>query len=105
MCKISEILENKFKPMGIVAFYFCCGPGCTGTYDEESSFRYRDKGIFFIRLHLTGMNFYPNPRQCCVYYSDFDYLLKNWKDEEKVLHDWCETIGLLKKDSNIFLKE
>lgn len=101
MCKISEILENKFKPMGIVAFSFCCGPGCTGTYDEESSFRYRDKGIFFIRLHLSGMNFYPNPTTCSVYYSDFEYLIENWEEEKNILHNWCEIIGLLKQDYKI----
>ena len=106
MPKLSEKLEKHFKPQGIVAFSFCCRPGCTGVYDEyDSSFEFREKGIFFIRLHLTGMNFYPNPRQCCVSYSDFDYLLKNWEDEKNILDDWCQIIGLSKEDYQIVKPE
>ena len=106
MSKLSEKLEKHFKPLGIVAFSFCCHSGCTGAYDEyDLSFEFREKGIFFIRLHLTGMNFYPNPRQCCVYYLDFDYLVKNWEKEENILHDWCKIIGLSREDYQIIKPE
>ena len=102
MSKLSEKLENHFKPLGIVAFSFCCHPGCTGTYDEyDSSFEYREKGIYFIRLHLGGMNFYHNPIECFASYSDFDYLIKNWQEEENILIDWCRIIGLSKGEYKI----
>ena len=101
MLNLSDRLKLEFKSKGIVAFSFCCRPGCSGTYDEDSEFDYRKNGIFFIRLHLSGMNFDANPDQCSVYYSNFNYLIKNWKQEEDILHDWCKIVGLLKNDYQI----
>ena len=53
-------LERVFKPMGLVAYSNCCRWGCTGAYDEDDAeFVPRNKGIYFIRLHLNGMNYRP----------------------------------------------
>ena len=87
-------LEEHFKPLGIAAYTNCCRMWCTGTYADDLDFEVRKKGIFFIRLHLDGMNYVPQPLHCYANYDDFEYLTKHWTEEKELLEKWCSLIGL-----------
>eukprot|EP00039_Didymoeca_costata_P008462 m.112615 g.112615 ORF g.112615 m.112615 type:complete len:184 (+) comp14094_c1_seq4:1006-1557(+) len=95
---LKKALQEEFKPKGIVAWSGCCRWGCTGSYDEDDhEWREnvsRDQGIFYIRLHLDGMNYRPDPESCWAYYQDFDYLTKNWNQERRFCEKFCEILGL-----------
>lgn len=98
-------LQKHFKNLGIAAFTNCCRIGCTGTYEENESFEYRENGIIFVRLHLNGMNFTSNPSSCFAYYQNYDYLNQNWEEELEHLKTWCNIIGLEEKDYSIIKPE
>jgi hypothetical protein len=71
--------------------------GCTGTFEEEDPyFVFRPKGIFFIRMHLNGMNYRYQIDSAYASYDDFDYLMKNWDNEVALLHRWCKIVGVSK---------
>ncbi len=91
---LQEKLKQHFKPLGIIAFSNCCRHGCTSTYEIDSDFELRPNGIYFIRLHLNGMNYQSNPKKCYASYDDFDYLQKNWEDEKQLVVQWCSCLGL-----------
>lgn len=92
--RISIKLEQYFKPLGIAAYTNCCRLMCTGTYADDFYFEIREKGIFFIRLHLDGMNFNPLPERCFANYDDFEYLTNHWNEEKILLEKWCSLVGL-----------
>ena len=89
---LCKALEEHFRPKGVVAFSRCCRLGCTGTYGENPNFEEREKGIYFIRLHLAGMNYDPNPKDCYAHYVDFTYLMDNWDEERKLLTQFCRIV-------------
>eukprot|EP00008_Paramoeba_atlantica_P009166 CAMPEP_0201481780 /NCGR_PEP_ID=MMETSP0151_2-20130828/6051_1 /ASSEMBLY_ACC=CAM_ASM_000257 /TAXON_ID=200890 /ORGANISM="Paramoeba atlantica, Strain 621/1 / CCAP 1560/9" /LENGTH=137 /DNA_ID=CAMNT_0047864143 /DNA_START=96 /DNA_END=509 /DNA_ORIENTATION=+ len=92
---LKEALEQHFKHLGIVAYSGCCRWGCTGSYDEsDDDFRVKQKGVFYIRLHLSGMNYSPRPQICYANYEDFEYLKDHWKEEKDLLAQWCMILGL-----------
>lgn len=102
--ELKDKLEKVFKPLGIVAWSGCCRWGCTGSYggdgQSEEEFKSRDNGIYYIRLHLDGMNYYPDVTSCYTSYccededKAYEYLMEHWKQEIKYLHWFCETLGL-----------
>jgi len=94
--QLQHALEAAFKPQGIVAYSNCCRLGCTGTYEEEDpDFKLNeDGGIFFIRLHLNGMNYDPNPSGASAHYESHEYLMQHWAAEEAKLHQWAAILGL-----------
>jgi hypothetical protein len=88
-------LEAEFKPKGIVAYSNCCRWGCTGSYDEDDDeFVGRQQGIYYIRLHLNGMNYNPRPLAAYVQYSDHAYLIEHWDEESGFLKKWAEILGV-----------
>jgi len=92
--KLQQALEKEFRPLGIVAYSCCCRLGCTGTYEEDDDFECREKGIYFFRLHLEGMNYDPTPESFYVQYDDFEYLMKNWDAECALIKRWAEIVGV-----------
>ena len=66
----------------------CCNYACSGSYNEDGTFLGReDGGMFYIRLHLDGMNFDPEPVQVAASYGSWEYLditgipsAKCWQD-------------------------
>jgi hypothetical protein len=93
-------LERKFKPLGIVAFSRCCRMGCVRTYEESPNFKLRrEKGVYFIKLHLDGTNYTPNPKHCYAFYDDFAYLIQNWDEELKLLTQFCRIVTGDKQDN------
>jgi len=104
--ELQENLKMHFKPLKIVAFSNCCRWGCTGSYDEEDrTFEGRDKGIYFIRLHLNGMNYLANPKYCYAQYTDYHYLMDHWSEERNLLVQWCKVLGLLEGQFKIVKPE
>lgn len=60
---LQAALEAEFRPLGIVPFSNCCRLGCSGTFEEEDpDFDIRSTGVFFIRLHLNGLNYRSHPQ-------------------------------------------
>mmetsp|Transcript_107288 Transcript_107288/g.149584 ORF Transcript_107288/g.149584 Transcript_107288/m.149584 type:complete len:145 (+) Transcript_107288:71-505(+) len=93
--KLQHEMERVFKPLKLVAYSNCCRYGCSGSYNEtDPEFESRDQGIFFIRLHLSGMNYHEHPQECYAQYQDHDYLMKNWDEEHAILVKWCGVLGL-----------
>jgi hypothetical protein len=94
--ELCDELESVFKPLGIVAFSRCCRWGCTGSYDEEDpnwcEKTGRQKGIYYIRLHLDGMNYDPAPECCFAMYSDFEYTMNHWDEECELLMRFCRIV-------------
>lgn len=94
--------EQIFKPQKLVAYSNCCRYGCCGSYAEgDAEFEARDKGIFFIRLHLNGMNYNPHPDSCYAQYQDHAYLMQNWDTEHGILAQWCGVLGLAEGEFTI----
>lgn len=88
-------LTEVFRPLGIVAFTNCCRIGCTDTYEDDDTFKFREtKGIFFIRLHLDGMNYNPRPTQVWAQYEDFDYLMTHWDEECDLIKKWAKIVNV-----------
>lgn len=88
-------MELVFKPRGIVGYSACCRLGCTGAYDEDDdNFKYREQGIFFFKLFLSGMNYEQNPRVAYVQYESIDYINQNWESEKRIIDEWCRVLGL-----------
>lgn len=94
-------LENEFSPIGLVAYSGCCRWGCTGSYggDGQQDFKERKNGIYYIRLHLEGMNYDPDTRSCYANYdaengNAYEYLIDHWEEECQLLHKFCKIIGL-----------
>jgi len=101
-------LQDKFGPLGIVAWSGCCRWGCTGSYDEfaKEEFESRENGIYYIRLHLSGMNYNSEVTSCGVSYCSKEgdphqYLMEHWDDEIKLLVSFCQILGLGKGDYTI----
>lgn len=93
--QLQDALEAAFKPQGIVAYSNCCRLGCTGTYEDDPDFKLNeDGGIFFVRLHLNGMNYDPNPSRASAHYESYEYLMQHWAAEEAKLHQWATILGL-----------
>lgn len=90
---LQKRLEEKFKPLGIVAYSNCCRLGCTGTYGEDYGFQMREKGILFFRLHLNGMNYREHPKTIPIIYDDYNYLIEHWNEECDLIKEWCSTVG------------
>lgn len=88
-------LENEFKPMGIIAFTNCCGTRyCQDNYADDMGYKeIREKGIWFFRIHLNGMNYNDNVSSISVYYDDFDYLMDNWQSESEIINQWIAVIS------------
>ena len=101
--KLQQDFEAAFKPQGIVAFSNCCRLGCTGTYEEDDpDFKHnQDGGIFFIRLHLNGMNYNAQPKAVYAHYSNYQYLMQHWAAEEAKLDKWAWILGLQKGEYTI----
>jgi len=99
--KYRTVLKNHFKPLGIEAFTNCCRSGCTGSYGEDEDFVFRKKGIFFFRLHMTGMNYREYANSVAVNYDDFEYVMKHWDEEEKIIHDWCSLLNIPRSQYSI----
>jgi hypothetical protein len=101
--KLQQDLEAEFKPLGIVAYSNCCRLGCTGTYEEDDpDFKINEEGgIFFIRLHLNGMNYNSQPKAVYAQYENYDYLMQHWAAEEAKLDQWAAILGLQKGDYTI----
>lgn len=92
---LQKDLEVVFRPRGIVAFSNCCQYYCSGAYNEDSSFQTRSTGgIYFIRLHLNGMNYDPERTFVAASYYSWEYLMKNWETEYQLLVQWCAVLGL-----------
>lgn len=102
--ELKDKLEDFFEPLGIVAWSGCCKWGCTGSYGGDGQdideFKSRDNGIYYIKLHLSGMNYYPDVTSCYAAYccedknKTHEYLMEHWEDEVKYLHRFCEILGL-----------
>eukprot|EP00049_Salpingoeca_infusionum_P018440 m.357277 g.357277 ORF g.357277 m.357277 type:complete len:133 (+) comp17768_c0_seq1:172-570(+) len=92
---LMAVLEAEFKPKGIVAYSGCCRWGCTGSYDEtDPEFQVRDQGgVFYIRLHLAGMNYRPTVEACYAMYEDIAYLREHWEQERALLAKFCHLLG------------
>jgi len=112
---LQDALEWEFRPRKILAFTNCCHERCSGTYLEEGEWSVegedgeeeeeddettdlREKGIFFIRLHLNGGNYKSKVKSCFAKYTDFDYLREHWAEEKKIIDRWCSIV--LKKPNN-----
>ncbi len=95
-------LERVFKPLGVIAFTRCCSE-CTDTYNTDEDFEMReDGGVHFIRLHLAGMSYDPNPKDCYAMYEDFEYLMEHWDEELKLLTQFCRIVtGNKQNNSNL----
>ena len=99
-------LETVFRPLGIVAFSTCCNYACSGSYNEDGTFLGReDDGIYYIRLHLDGMNFDPEPVQVAASYGSWEYLDMHWDTECQMLAGWCAVLGLKEGDYTIMKPE
>lgn len=97
----SEI-ERVFKPLGIVGYSGCCRLGCTGSYDEnDEGFCYRDQGILYFKLFLSGMNYDEHPQAVSVQYIDIDFLNRNWEAEKRLIDQWCNLLALREGDYSI----
>jgi hypothetical protein len=111
--RLKDALQEEFEPRGIVAYSGCCRWGCTGSYDEDSeSFESRNKGIYYIRFHLSGMNYSETVESCAVSYCDtenqgnaFAYLMDNWNAEVQVLQRFFEILGLQENQYRIVKPE
>lgn len=96
--ELQERLKEHFKPLGIVAYSLCCRWGCTDSYEEtdgdfKERFKGDDGGVYFIRLHLHGMNYNPAVRMVAASYGSFEYLMKNWDQEKALIDKFCEIVG------------
>lgn len=94
---LQQALQDEFSPRGIVAYSCCCRWGCTGSYDEDDDedFKVRESdGIYYIRLHLDGMNYNDKPTSCYASYGNFEYLMDHWEEECAIIAKWCEIVGL-----------
>jgi hypothetical protein len=91
---LKDRLQRHFKPLGIIAWSRSCGLGSTGSYEDDPGFKLRERGVCFMKLFLSGINYFPNPSGCYVEYSDHAYLLEHWKEEKALLDIWCQIIGL-----------
>ena len=91
--ELCQDLERVFKPLGVTAFTRCCG-NCKDNYeDHDRDFEEReDGGVYFIRLHLDGGGYDPEPDNCYAHYEDFDYIMNNWDDELKLLTLFCRVV-------------
>jgi hypothetical protein len=99
-------LETVFRPLGIVAFSTCCNYACSGSYNEDGTFLGReDDGIYYIRLHLDGMNFNLEPVQVAASYGSWEYLDMHWDTECQMLAGWCAVLGLKEGDYTIMKPE
>lgn len=93
--ELQHKLELEFARLGIVAYSNCCRMGCTGTYEEDDdNFTVREKGIYFFRLHLNGMNYDPLVDHVRVNYNDFYYLTKHWDEECEIIVRWAKIVGV-----------
>ena len=93
---LQKDLETVFSPRGIVAFSNCCKFECSSAYNlRDENFRVRQEdGIYFIRLHLNGMNYYPCVDTIPFMYGSLEYLNKHWEQEQQLIAQFCAVIGL-----------
>jgi hypothetical protein len=98
---IAAKLENYFKHRGIAAYTRCCRFGCTSTYADDLDWDFREQGIYFVRLSLSGMNYEPLVKSFYAYYSDFAYLKENWEQEKAYLLKYCEILGYNENECTI----
>ena len=97
--QLQQAFEHKFKPLGIVAYTNCCRIGCSKTYeDKDDEFELCKKGIYFICLPLNGRNYLIHKSNVHAHYNDFNYLMGNWDNQYKIIHDWCDILGLNESD-------
>jgi len=94
---LRDALEEQFKSLGIAAWSDCCR-SCLDNYVDDDDFEYREVGINFFGLFLSGMNVKSNVKKVCVYYQNFEYLQKNWNAECELIEKWCGVLGLTKND-------
>lgn len=94
--KLQKAFEEAFRNEGILAFSNCCHFACSSAYNERDPFFIvREKGIYFVRLHLNGMNYsHDETFLVAANYADYDYLIENWDSECKILERWCQVLGL-----------
>lgn len=105
---LKDRLEEEFSPIGLVAYSGCCRWGCTGSYggDGQDDFEDRKNGIYYIRLHLEGMNYDAHPDSCYASYcaeegDAHEYLMDHWDEEVRLIRKFCEILGLTKEDYTI----
>lgn len=104
--ELQKSLEIVFRPQGIVAFSnneYC---GDSGAYNMECpNFQVRDNGgICFFDFFLNGPNSFENQYDykaraknvIFVKCSGGEYARQNWKQELKIIDQFCAVIGLKK---------
>lgn len=106
--ELKKKLKEKFYDKGIVAYSGCCRWGCTGSYggDGQEDFNDRKNGIYYIRLHLDGMNYEEEVNNCYASYcsengNDHQYLMDHWDEECEIIHDFCYILGIPKNEYQI----
>ena len=100
---IADCLYAECEPIGIAGYTYCCKFHCTDTYADEDEWQKtsRNKGIYFFRFSLGGMNYFDSAPGVMAHYEDYDYLIREWEGEKEFVRRWCSAIGLGEDDYTV----
>ena len=92
--QLQKDFDTIFFHEGLLAFSNCCHYGCSHAYGAHDIRFQPREGIYFIRLHLNGMNYDDGATMVAASYADYDYLDEHWDAERDMLVRWCGILGL-----------